>query len=113
MGDDVLHISASGVLEQRHHPGVASVDVLAQLQLAGVVHECGLIGDVDRDRRREIDVRLAAAIHAADFFRRVFFVRQHDVEQGRTVLIGFCTRMQPWLKARSSLANRCLSGVSC
>ena len=35
MRNHVLHILASAVSEQRHHRGVAAIEVLAQLQLAG------------------------------------------------------------------------------
>ena len=40
---------ALAALEDRDHPGVAAVDVLAELQLAVVVDEGGLVGQVDRD----------------------------------------------------------------
>ena len=87
MRDHVLQISAPHVLEHRNHGGVATIDILADLQLAAVIHECGLVGDVDRDRRREFQVDLARAIHAADLLRRVALVRQGDVEQDGRVLI--------------------------
>ncbi len=51
---------AFATLEQRKQTGIAAIDVVAELQVAGIIHERGLIGDVDRDRRREFDVGLAS-----------------------------------------------------
>src|SRR6202022_3554238 len=47
MRDDVFHILASAVTEQRQHGGVAAIDILAELQLARLVHKRRLVGDVD------------------------------------------------------------------
>ena len=52
---------ALAALEDRYHPGVSAVHVLTQLQLAGVIHEGGLIGQVDRDDLRKADIDLAVA----------------------------------------------------
>src|SRR4051794_41048711 len=74
MGDDVFEVAALHVAQDVDHGGVAAVEVLADLQLAGVIDEGGLVGDVDRDRGREFEVDFAVAIHAADLLRRVVLV---------------------------------------
>ena len=51
-------------LELRQHGFVQPVDVIAELDLAGVVDERGLVADVDRDMVGEIDLALLAAEHA-------------------------------------------------
>src|SRR5262249_29230301 len=47
-------------LEDGKHLRVAAVDILAQLQLAGIIHEGGLIGQMHRNKFREVDIDLAA-----------------------------------------------------
>src|SRR5262249_50048773 len=50
----------------REEARVAAVNVLADHQLAGIVHRGGLIGQVHRERLREGDVPLAGAEHPTD-----------------------------------------------
>ena len=52
---DVGHLAVVA-LEDRHQLPVAAVDVVAELQLAVVVDEGGLVGQVDRDEGRQLDV---------------------------------------------------------
>ena len=49
-------------LEDRQQLPVAAVDVVAELQLAVVVDEGGLVGQVDRDVGRQLDILLAAGV---------------------------------------------------
>ena len=77
---DVGHL-ALGALQDRQQPGVAAVDVVADLQLAVVVDEGGLVGEVDRDAGREVDVDLRAAEHLLQPLRGVVLVRQRQAEQ--------------------------------
>src|SRR3569623_67188 len=93
--------AAAAFLQQIDHGRVAAIDVLAEFELAGVIHERGLVGNVDRDRRGQIDVDLAAAIHAADLLRRVVVLRLRDAEQRRGVLIRV-------LHAHAAMAERTL-----
>jgi hypothetical protein len=68
-----------------------AIDVLADLQLAGVVHERGLIvmlTGIGVRNFRSISLRP----YMRGFFPALALVRHRDVEQGRGVLIGFCTR---------------------
>src|ERR1700674_788346 len=69
-------------LEKGKHALVAAVHVLAKLQLAGVVDERRLIGEVDRGTQRlgELDVLLGGAEHALDALLGVVLLRQHEAE---------------------------------
>src|SRR3954463_1579320 len=65
-------------LQHRKEAGVAPINVLACLQVALLVHESGLIGDVHRDRRREAQVDLGVTVHALDLVRRVAAPRHSE-----------------------------------
>src|SRR5580700_7742250 len=59
LDSDIGHLAVVA-LEDRQQRPVAAVDVVAELQLAVVVDERGLIGQVDRDEGRQLDILLAA-----------------------------------------------------
>src|SRR6516225_6276113 len=68
--------------DRRKGAAIEIVNVTAGLQLAGVVDEGGLIGEVDPDRRRlQLKVLLAAAEHARDPRRRPVLLRTGDIEE--------------------------------
>src|ERR1700687_2084553 len=69
---------ALAALEDGDHPGVAAIDVLAQLQLAVLVHKGGLVGQMDPDVLGEVDVDLAAAEHPLQSRLGVVLARQHQ-----------------------------------
>src|SRR5262245_27825045 len=76
-----LEVAAFG-LDSRDRTTVEIVDVTPELQLAGVVDEGRLIGQVDPDRRRlELQVLLATAVHALHPGRRPVLLRAGDVEE--------------------------------
>src|SRR5581483_5184933 len=64
-----------GPVEQRDQRPVAAVDVLAEFELAGIVDERGLIGQVHRDEGREVDVDLARPVHPLDALDGVALAR--------------------------------------
>src|SRR5262245_47986903 len=58
---------AALALDGGERAAVEIVDVAPHLQLAGVVDESGLVGQVDPDRgRQNLQVLLRAAVHACD-----------------------------------------------
>src|SRR5262249_624880 len=60
---------------------VETVDVVAELQLAGIVDESGLIGEMDPDRRRlQLKLLLGSAVHGLNLFRRPVLAWPCDVE---------------------------------
>src|SRR5476651_1939530 len=46
--------------------GIEAIDVIAELQHARVIHEGSLVGDVDRNLRREINCNFTVAVHLAN-----------------------------------------------
>src|SRR6185312_12328576 len=50
MRNHVFQVPVMLPFEERGHGGVAAVDILSDLHLAGVVHKGGLVGGVERDR---------------------------------------------------------------
>src|SRR4051794_11999082 len=59
---DVGHLPLAA-FEDRNEFGVEAVDVVAELQLAGLVHERRLVHQVDRDLIDEVELLLLAAEH--------------------------------------------------
>src|ERR1700704_6095279 len=73
---------AAFALDRGDGAAVEAVDVAAHFQLAGVVDEGGLIGQVHPDRRcLQREVALAAAVHPPDLLRRPMLARARNVEQ--------------------------------
>src|SRR5215468_4900852 len=61
--------------------GVAAVEVLAEVELAGLVDERRLIGQMHGDQVLELNVLLAAADYAGEPLLGVAIVRPRDREQ--------------------------------
>src|SRR5262249_879482 len=56
---------------------VAAVDILAEFKLALIIDESGLVGQVDRDEGRKLDVGLVGAKHPADAVLSIAFAWPH------------------------------------
>ena len=94
---DVGHL-ALGALQDRQQALVAAVDVVADLQLAGIVHERGLVGEVDRDAGREVDVDLRRRRTSCAAAPRCSARSAAPAPSSTSPYFsGFSTRMQPWL----------------
>src|SRR5205085_7230861 len=68
-------------LERGNHPRVAAVDVLPDIELAGFVDECRLVGEMHRNLVMELDVLLAGADHAREPLLAITVVRPGDRQQ--------------------------------
>src|SRR5262249_31993303 len=68
-------------LDRSHHPAVDAVNVSPRLQFSRIVDEGGLIGQINRDDRRKMDVLLVAPKHPPDALLSVPFFRQHQRQQ--------------------------------
>src|SRR6266853_281183 len=68
-------------LEDRNEFAVEAVDVVAELQLAGLVHERGLVHEVDWDLIDEVELLLLAAEHPLDAFCGVVRLRRRIGQQ--------------------------------
>src|SRR5665213_821653 len=72
---------AFAALENLDHLGVATIDILAELEFAVLVEEGGLIGQVHPEILREVDVYFVGADHFLQPSRRIMLVGQHQRQQ--------------------------------
>src|SRR5262249_24164871 len=84
--DGGVGVAALLAFERSYDTAVAPIDVLADLELAGVIDARGLVGDVDRDRRRQLNVLLGIAVHTLDALGRIAIIRPRDRQQDFGVL---------------------------
>src|SRR6187397_27615 len=65
-------------LQRGEQPGIPAIEVVADLQVTGVIHKRRLVGDVDRDLVGKAQVDLGVAEHALDPVGAVAGARHSD-----------------------------------
>jgi hypothetical protein len=68
---------------------------------------------VDGDETWKRDIDFVIAKHSMDAVLAVAFAWPHDRQQHFRIFDGILSRMQPWLSARLSLANKYFWFESC
>src|SRR5262249_24888419 len=87
VGRDVRNIAVGRPLDCKQRL-VASVNILAEFQVASVVYESGLVGQVDRDEVRKRDTDLVLSKHSPNAVLAVAFAWAHHRQQHFRIFHG-------------------------
>src|SRR5215468_1694965 len=77
----IFRSTAVSALEDREQAPIAAVDIITNLKFAGVVDERCLVGQIDRDKGRELDIDLARSEHFLDAILSVAVSRTNQRQQ--------------------------------
>jgi hypothetical protein len=79
---------AFGPTQYRKQRLVAAVNIFTEFELALIIDESGLVGQVDRDEGRKLDVGFVGAKHPADAVLSVAFAWSHHRQQHLCIFHG-------------------------